>query len=250
MTALAQDAPSGLLCNLLSHPENSLITDPHPDFGWIMNSPGTNELQSACQILVASSPEGLARDQGDLWNSGKIISSESINVPHGGTALAPLTSYWWKVRTWNRENQPSPYSQPQRFNTGEFQRLRAWPGESRSVQIPDGSGNKLWTFEDRAPTTYHPFAPADIILNPDGSSFLDFGRAAFAALDLTLTWQPRQSSETSCVVNIEVGEKNRGHAVDNKPGGGITVDLERSRDIRETGFGLVYDFRRGYSGQG
>ncbi len=35
-----------------------------------------------------------------------------------------------------------------------------------------------------------------------------------------------------------------------KPGGGITVDLERSRDIRETGFGLVYDFRRGYSGQG
>jgi hypothetical protein len=149
------------------------------------------------------------------------LSQESINVEYGGTALSPATSYWWKVRTWNREGQPSSYSQPQRFNIGEFNRPRSWPGESRWVQIPDASGKLFWTFEDRSPVSYHPMPPVITTKNPDGSTYLDFGRAAFAALDLTLTWQPRDPTNRSCRVTIEVGEKHRGNAVDAHPGGGI-----------------------------
>ena len=50
-------APSGLLCDLLSHPELSKITNPMPAFGWIVNSDKTGDLQVAYQIMVASSPE-------------------------------------------------------------------------------------------------------------------------------------------------------------------------------------------------
>jgi hypothetical protein len=221
LPGMAQNAPGGLLCNLLTHPEKSLITDPKPDFGWIVNSSQPDEMQSACQILVASSLENLAGDKGDLWDSGKIASSQSINVNYGGASLHPSTSYWWKVRTWDSADRPSPFSQPQRFNTGEFNRHRSWPGESRWVQIPDESGKLTWTFEDRSPVAYHPMAPEKITPNPDGSTFIDFGRAAFAALDLTLTWQPRDPATNQCVVNIAVGEKNRGSAVEQKPGGGI-----------------------------
>ena len=221
LTGTAQDAPSGLLCDLLTHPEKCLITDPKPDFGWIMNAGRENEVQSAYQILVSSSPEKLARDKGDLWDSGKVASAQSINVNYAGNALQPSTSCWWKVRTWNKEGRPSAYSQPQRFNVGELNRVRAWPGESRWVQIPDEAGKPMWTFEDRSPVSYHPFAPVKIAPNPDGSTFIDFGRAAFSALDLTLTWWPRDPAASNCTVHIDVGEKNRDNAVERKPGGGI-----------------------------
>ena len=221
LTGKAQDAPSGLLCDLLTHPEQSLITDAQPDFGWIVNASRENEVQSAYQILVSSSLENLAQDKGDWWDSGKVGSAQSINVNYAGKALQSATSYWWKVRTWNKAGQPSAYSQPQRFNTGELNRVKAWPGESRWVQIPDAAGNPRWTFEDRSPVNYHPFAPVKIATNSDGSTFLDFGRAAFAALNLTLTWQPSNPATNHCTINIDVGEKNRGDAVDQKPGGGI-----------------------------
>ena len=220
-TGSAQNAPSDLLCDLLTHPEKCLITDPSPDFGWVMNASHENEIQSAYQILVSSSPKNLAQDKGDLWDSGKVISPQSINVNYAGKALKSSTSYWWKVRTWNRGGQPSAYSQLQRFNIGELNRVKSWPGESRWVQIPDAAGQLMWTFEDRSPVSYHPFAPVKLATNADGSTFIDFGRAAFAALNLTLTWQPGNAASNHCTINIDVGEKNRGYAVDQKPGGGI-----------------------------
>jgi hypothetical protein len=38
LNALAAVAPSGLLCNLLTEPDASLITEAQPDFGWIVSS--------------------------------------------------------------------------------------------------------------------------------------------------------------------------------------------------------------------
>jgi hypothetical protein len=221
VAASAQDAPSGLLCDLLTRPENSLITNAIPDFGWIVNSSQSNEVQSAYQILVSSSLDNLAQNKGDIWDSGKISSAQSINVNYGGNALQSSTSYWWKVRTWNKEGQPSGYSEPQRFNTGELNRTKSWPGESRWVKIPSKTGDPMWTFEDRPPVSFHSFTPVKITPNSDNSTFLDFGRAAFSALNLTLTWDPGDPSVTQCVIEIDVGEKKRGTAVDQTPGGGI-----------------------------
>lgn len=221
LTGRSQVAPSGLLCDLLTHPENSLITDAKPDYGWIMNASHENEIQSAYQILVSSSLENLDQGKADMWDSGKVVSDQSINVNYAGTALQSSTSYWWKVHTWDKEGQPSAYSQPQRFNTGDFNRVKSWPGESRWVQLSDAAGKPMWTFEDRSPVSYHPFMPVKMTTNFDGSFFIDFGRAAFAALNLTLTWQPRDPAVSYCNINIDVGEKNRGNSVDQKPGGGI-----------------------------
>ena len=36
--------------------------------------------QTAYQMLVASTPELLARDQGDLWDSGKVASDRSTQI--------------------------------------------------------------------------------------------------------------------------------------------------------------------------
>jgi len=134
----AQEAPSGLLCNLLTEPEKCVITEPQPDFGWIVNSKLTEDHQSAYQILVASSAMLPGKESGDMWDSGKVASSQSINVVYGGKPLAPNASYWWCVRTWNKEGEATAFSEPQRFHTGEFGRAdKKWPGESRWVQLAD-----------------------------------------------------------------------------------------------------------------
>jgi len=40
--------------------------------------------QTAYQILVASTPEILAKEKGDLWDSGKVAGDQSIQVEYAG----------------------------------------------------------------------------------------------------------------------------------------------------------------------
>ena len=62
--------PTGLMCELMAHPERALIRTPRPRFGWIVNDGAPGAFQLGMQLLVATSLEALARDQGDLWDSG------------------------------------------------------------------------------------------------------------------------------------------------------------------------------------
>ena len=59
--------------------------------------------QSAYQILVASSPEILAKDQGDLWDSGKTASDQSVHIDYQGKPLASGMLCHWKVRVWEEK---------------------------------------------------------------------------------------------------------------------------------------------------
>jgi len=222
LATLAGDAPTGLLCNLLTRPEKCVITEPIPDFGWIVNSTQPSDRQSAYRIMVASSPNLLDNGEGDVWDSGKVVSEQSINVAYGGKPLVANASYWWRVRTWNKQDQPSAFSKPQRFNTGEFNRTgKKWPGESRWVEMADEVGKKTWTFEDRPPVEFHPNPAVVSMEKPDGSWFLDFGKAAFATLELTIEWTPSSPGVVECLVQVVIGEKSKGTTVDPKPGGGI-----------------------------
>jgi hypothetical protein len=63
-------APSGLLCQLMSHPELSAITSPNPEFGWIVNSASQGDYQEAYQIMVATSADLLKAGAPDMWNNG------------------------------------------------------------------------------------------------------------------------------------------------------------------------------------
>ena len=48
-------------------------------------------------MLVVSTPELLAKDQGDLWDSGKVASDESIQVEYAGKPLESRTRCHWKT---------------------------------------------------------------------------------------------------------------------------------------------------------
>jgi alpha-L-rhamnosidase len=113
-------APGGLTIEVARNDTALIVvSDPFPEFGWIMNDPDKNEYQSAFQILVASSRKNLDKNKGDMWDSGKVKDprSGSISYSQKGKALESGRMYFWKVRLWDKDGKVSPYSAAARFIT-------------------------------------------------------------------------------------------------------------------------------------
>ncbi len=89
-----------------------------PRFSWQVMAQERSYAQGAYQILVADSPEALAREKGNCWNSGKVRSAAQILIPYAGEQLLAGRPYWWKVRVWDLGGKPSPWSQPATFSMG------------------------------------------------------------------------------------------------------------------------------------
>lgn len=56
-----------------------------PRMSWRLESSQRNVMQTAYRILVASSPELLAQDKGDLWDSGKWNPMRPYGFPIKGS---------------------------------------------------------------------------------------------------------------------------------------------------------------------
>src|ERR1051326_1637804 len=78
-----------------------------PRFSWQISSIRRGWLQSAYQILVATSSEKLKAGSADQWDSRRISSDMSVGVPYGGPSLKSATQYYWKVRTWDERDRVS-----------------------------------------------------------------------------------------------------------------------------------------------
>lgn len=94
------------------------IDTPRPRFTWQMRSDIRGDAQTAYQILVASRGELLDADRGDVWDSGKVASSQSVLVEYDGEALRSSGQYFWKVRVWDRRGRASAWSEPAQFTMG------------------------------------------------------------------------------------------------------------------------------------
>ncbi|RYG67335.1 hypothetical protein EON80_13760, partial [bacterium] len=91
-----------------------------PRLSWVTASATRGDGQSAYQILVASSPTLLHQNKGDLWNSGKQVST-SNSVAYRGRALASRQKCYWKVRVWNAKNVASAWGAPSQWSMGLLQ---------------------------------------------------------------------------------------------------------------------------------
>jgi len=92
-----------------------------PRLSWIVQSDRRGDRQTAYRVLVASRPELLAKDESDLWDSGKVDSDQTIHVVYDGKPLESRKRCYWKVRVWNRDGKPSPWSDPAMWTTGLFE---------------------------------------------------------------------------------------------------------------------------------
>ena len=114
--AVADLSPARLRCEYLDNPLG--IDTPQPRLSWVLESKQRAEKQTAYQILVASSEAMLKADHGDLWDTGKVASDQTLHVVYAGKALASCQRCYWKVRVWDKDGKASAYSRPARWEMG------------------------------------------------------------------------------------------------------------------------------------
>jgi hypothetical protein len=214
-----KNQPSGLTINFLSHtgqvyrngyPVNTPlyqaitrkenfqfaeIAQKRPFFGWIVNSDQSNTLQTAYQILVASSFENTQKNVGDCWDSGKVECDQSVNISYAGKEFQPNSVYFWKVRTWDNHGVESAFSSVSQFKT--------------AANLVDYS-------TVRYPIQKQDIYPVAIKPLTNSSWFVDFGKAAFGQLRLTLNGKTAFDT-----LLIHLGEAVKGGRINRTPGGTI-----------------------------
>ncbi len=82
-----------------------------PKLSWIISSPSRGEVQTAWQVLVATSPDLLNEEKADLWNSRKVGTDQSVNVPYRGKTLLSRNRCFWKVRIWDSQGKATGWSE-------------------------------------------------------------------------------------------------------------------------------------------
>ncbi len=92
-----------------------------PRLSWILEAATAtqrNLKQSAYHILVASSRDHLEKDDGDLWDSGKVASASSIQIEYNGKSLPSRMDAWWKVKVWDQVGKSTAWSEPATWSMG------------------------------------------------------------------------------------------------------------------------------------
>jgi len=137
---------SNLRCERLKDPLG--IDAPHPGLSWIIASGKRGEVQTAYQVLVASSSQALAKNRGDLWDSGKTASSNSAQVQYSGKPIGSRKLCYWKVRTWDKRGKVSVWSLPAFWTMGLLSEsdwkgcwIGARPGTPSGKRVPLRDGN-------------------------------------------------------------------------------------------------------------
>ncbi|MBE0655203.1 MAG: family 78 glycoside hydrolase catalytic domain [Bacteroidales bacterium] len=122
------ERPHTLRCEYKTNPLG--IDIPSPRLSWKIHDPHhvKGQKQTSYQILVARSPENLKRNQGDLWNSGRVTSGNTINVTYAGSTLTSEQVCYWKVRVWDKDGRESPYSSPAIWSMGLLNTSTDWDG--------------------------------------------------------------------------------------------------------------------------
>ena len=135
----ASVAVEDLRCEYLSNPPGIDVRTPR--LSWRLTpAPGVRG-QSAYRVLVASTPDILGNDRGDLWDSGRLASAQTTWIEYGGKALASGQQAYWKVRAWSDAGTASPWSAQASWSMGllhpsDWQ--AKWIGEARPEGAAEG----------------------------------------------------------------------------------------------------------------
>jgi alpha-L-rhamnosidase len=115
-----------LRCEYLENPLG--IDTPQPRLSWVLESKQRGQKQTAYQVLGASSEAALKANTGDLWDSGKVSSDQTLQVVYAGKTLSSSQRCCWKVRVWDKDGTPSTYSHPASWEMGLLS-PKDWQGQ-------------------------------------------------------------------------------------------------------------------------
>jgi alpha-L-rhamnosidase len=147
-------SPVNLRCALRTNPSG--IDDLAPRLSWQLQSDGQGrgEVQSAYQIQVGSSA-GAA----DLWDSGKVVGSQTMDIAYAGQPLTSGEQCFWQVRVYDGSNNVSAYGAPAQWSMG---------------LLSDTNWTAQWIGYDAAYNLTPSQTQANALFNTQGLSWISF----------------------------------------------------------------------------
>ncbi len=253
-------APTSLRCEYLVDPLG--IDETAPRLSWVVESGGRGQRQTACRLLVASSEKQLGKDQGDLWDTGKVASDETIGTVYRGQPLVSHQRCFWKVKVWDKDDRESAWSKPALWSMGLLQPgdwKADWIGYDQARQrnlldAPLGTAKWIWHATDepgQVPKCQRLFYYA-FTLPPDAKvkqaevcASADDGMRFAINGHLRLTTEPnndswRQARKVSVTAELKPGRNELRVLVDNaRPGyagliAKLTITLDDGRIIQHS----------------
>ena len=137
------EAPVRLRVEYMENPAG--VDVPYPArFSWALTHTERGQVQSAYQLVVSKAGA-------KVWDSKKVMSNTSQNVPYGGGNFTADTSYTWAITTWDGAGAQSPISTG-KFSTGLYT-TADWSG-AKWIGSPSGSmGQFRKSFQAKGPVT-------------------------------------------------------------------------------------------------
>ncbi|SFC66472.1 alpha-L-rhamnosidase [Parapedobacter composti] len=137
---------TGLIISNLktAYAENPIgLDEMNPQFSWVLQHSGSNGMQQAFQLLVSDDSLALARHEGNMWDTGRQRSAQSVGVVYAGKKLESRKRYYWKVKVWDDAAGEGVWSDPSFFEMGLLDESE-WQGDW--VGYPFGWAGKVLYF--------------------------------------------------------------------------------------------------------
>ena len=115
-------SPTELSCE---HQQQPLVDKSTPHLSWKNISKDNGTKQSAYQIRVVKHEGG---KEVVVWDSGKVLSDNSIYIPYGGKPLVSSCDYSWQVKVWDEKDNASQWSSKAKWHTGKLS-VQEWQAQ-------------------------------------------------------------------------------------------------------------------------
>ncbi|MEP6750156.1 MAG: family 78 glycoside hydrolase catalytic domain [Bacteroidota bacterium] len=126
--------PASLTCEYMQNPLGIDVKSPR--LAWNFTSNERDQFQSAYEIIVSDNLTDINTITGNVWATGKVVSSANIQIEYSGKPLKSFTRYYWRVKVYNQNGALSQWSSINWFETAML-----FPNEWKAKWINDGSKN-------------------------------------------------------------------------------------------------------------
>ncbi|HOP11223.1 MAG TPA: family 78 glycoside hydrolase catalytic domain [Oscillospiraceae bacterium] len=103
----------------INYLKNPLGLDETPRFSYKLAADCRGAVQKSCRIRVASEAALLQKGIGNLWDSGEIVTDDTLHIEYQGKKLPPVHRCFWNV-TVTKENSETVTSESTFFVTGKL----------------------------------------------------------------------------------------------------------------------------------
>ncbi|HEY1789465.1 MAG TPA: family 78 glycoside hydrolase catalytic domain, partial [Verrucomicrobiae bacterium] len=179
-SGLAEVLPINLRCESRLSPLG--LSETSPRLSWQLEDLLAGErgqYQTSYQIQVASSLQNLTNNEGDLWDTGKVMTNQTSQIAYAGSALVSHQVCYWHVQIWDKNGQTSGWSSPATWTMGilsQSEWTAQWIGRDDGPAWNTGStffkANWIW-YPEGNPTASAPVATRyfrKILIVPSGTT--------------------------------------------------------------------------------